>query len=627
MKATAVLSLLVALVCCRAVLGQVSVKSQDRPPPAQLPAKNPEQNRIQEIEQAAIQREAIERVSRYVTRAAEFKGLEARTLTVIRIADVLWDLDPDSARKEFLRVYDSLKAVLPSEQDKSAESRELGLQLARLSSSLISLLARHDTALAGKLKPLGSPSDGNAFVRMGQINNAMRLLGAENNLTKAVDTVEAALGAELGREVSSLMLFLQELRAKDAAAANRLFMGALQRLRTQRLIDPETLMLLGTYLFGDPRLIGSEEARTTVRRVQIDNLLVVNLAADRPGIPEELVGAYLAVAVEVLYNAEPEPRKRPSYYVLAYQLYARVERISPNLIPMLQQAMAYLLQDVPQTLTEALARTSMSTPTSESELDVAGTIKHVEQILGTRLRDEAYLKIASSLFHKGNLSGARQIVARIDDLGVKARITNLIGSAEAINAVTEGNLLDAEALASKLMPRVETALVWLEIAHARIKKDYKPLGREAIDASVAMSASLDPEAQPLILLMASSELARVDSQGALSMLNDAARLLDTDKTTRGSWAKLWRQTIDVGRTSRSFLVQRRGLPADWGSCIRELSKVDSQQAESAALTVKCEDVAGDFLVVMASEAINGARQAQQKLKSKPEFQTDRKTPG
>jgi len=565
-----------------------------------------------DFEQRRMQ--AILRARSFVERLFEFRDLEARTLTLIKMGRLLWEHDEPYARQIFIRTYESLKSLAPADDRQkplTPEADRMKAKLADLSSTLIATLSSYDAALAQKLTVIGGGSQSNTILKINELSLALQLLKIEDNPTKAIELGERALRGDLSQASANIMFLLQELRLKDEAAANKLFLRALQNISAQSIVPARALMNLGTYIFANPQLIRANGSNV-IRYTMVGNALVANLSGDWPNVPPVIVKAYLNTAIEILLRPPSDLGEKSHYYAIGYQLITKAERFAPELLPKLRLALNHLSPDVPPIMTQPSTYAHLEKTGAEGDLDLAAAVSQTDKIPDERVRDLTYFRMAHSQFIKGDLAGARSLAERMKDLTIRSRVINLINSSEVVKAVERDEIALAQEIVSKLVKSDECALAWLEVGHAWAEKGDYSMAREAISEAVKAAISIDIGKRPFILLVGAKVIARFDEIDALSMLNDTVKAFNAGESTRDLWSRLWRQEVKMENISRSFTLPRKSIDGGLASVFGKLASINSQRTEEAALTLKPEQIAGEALVGLASVILEEIKIAETK---------------
>ena len=172
------------------------------------------------------------------------QALRARTMT--RIADILWNTDPEQGKGLFRRAWEAAEVA---DREKK-ESRNVRRQV-------LGVIARRDRALAEEfLQKMKDEQDAvkidNAKRNLWALNEAaQQRLDLAESLLRAGDIERALQFADpvLSGVTISTLDFLTQLRDKDPAAADRRYAALLAASGGNMLADANTVSLLSSYLF------------------------------------------------------------------------------------------------------------------------------------------------------------------------------------------------------------------------------------------------------------------------------------------------------------------------------------------------------------------------------------------
>lgn len=604
----------ILLLLCNSVAAYQAGPSQTKPS-----ASDPGEE-IERIRQRML---LTSRVYRLVDAAFNFKDFEAKTLTLIRLADIFWESEPEYAHQIFIKTYDDLKSLTPSENETttaSVETRKLRARLTYLSSMLIATLLRHDSASANRMKVIGTDTASDPTLKNMKLNSALYLL-ANDDTSKAVELAKQALVGDISNEAPSIVYFLRQLRSKDEATADQLFTVALARLAAQPIVDAKALMILGTYVFASSLDDGiSDEPSMRIQYIRIYKYLVINLASSRLNVPVPLVKSYIDSAVDVLWRGSYSAAQKPSFYIIGYQLAPHVEHYAPELIPKLRLAMSGLISDVPRELTDPSTYAPLARPAQEPNLE--GLTDYIEKMSDERLRESTYFRVAHSFFYRGDLANARKAAEKIRDFSLRSRLINLITYSETIKEISKDDLPSASEMASKMRPSTESALAWLELGCAYAAKDFQSLARDAINAALKASESADP-GSPFISLMAANLMARFDKFDAFTLLRLSVKGFNKIEGSPEPMSELWRPEVQVSNVSRRFSLPRKLVNNDLRSSFYGMVTYDLQQVEEVATSLKQEPIASEAILALAAATVKEVKELDAIMKTKEAKQNRR----
>ncbi|HEV7796536.1 MAG TPA: hypothetical protein VGO73_00145, partial [Pyrinomonadaceae bacterium] len=246
--------------------------------------------------------------------ARTFSDQKLRARTLSRIADALWEADPEQGRALFRKAWDAAEVGDQESARRTEEDRQRQqggnanapfalVQPPDLRSEVLRLAAKRDRALGeellDKLKEArkqeatdatapgrSDPFDTSAAVKQ-RLRLANQLLDAD--VERALQFADPALGTITMDGLN----FLSFLREKNPAAADQRYARLLAIAEVDLKSDANTISLLSSYLFTPHLFVTFEpEGGQSSSRM--------NQPAPPPEVAPELRNAYLRVAAQVL---------------------------------------------------------------------------------------------------------------------------------------------------------------------------------------------------------------------------------------------------------------------------------------------------------------------------------------
>ncbi len=563
----------------------------------QQPSNRKRQPHSVEINIATQQRQqAVLTVQGFADRSLKFQDIKAKVRTLAGLADLLWKEDRDYAQKLFLTAYSSLSLneLKTSKSDLSAD------ELSSLRKEVITRVASHDPALARRLIDSSSTNASNTTAsERAQIN--LRSAGSliKENPEEAVKFAERSLQ---GGVQERMLGFLFELRHKDEAIANKLYIETLDNLIVQPVIDINILLTLGAYVFTSPNIDSADPSLyRAVDVVAVGNHLVVNISAERSNISPDVVRAYLNVATIILTRPVSDREQKQLFYIAGYQLLPHLQRFIPDRASQLIEAMQLLIPDVPSTMTETSSYIGLGV---EKKPDVSDVIREIDSTLDEGQHDLKCLTATYDLYRTNDLSGAYSIAVKTKNLATRIQLINVIKFAEAARSLEQGDFLTAEEGATSLPLSVERIVLWLGIGHARGEKGDRSGSVEAINNAIKDTRRIEDGRKSTFTLAAAGELAKYDLPSAIQVLNEAIRIFNgqEDEALRDVRLLGLEQKVEAlnGQTWRYFPLHMKGIRYGFDRALPPVAMGDSDGAISAVLNLKNEDALGQGLVALAA---------------------------
>src|SRR5262249_14703497 len=127
---------------------------------------------------------------------------------------------------------------------------------------------------------------------------------------------------------------------------------------------------------------------------------------------------------------------------------------------------------------------------------------------------------------KEDLHAAKAIAGEITDLQAREKLQILLGFEEAVKLLDRGRLDDAAAVAARLSPGIERAILWLAIAHKQLEGGNAKLAATTFTWSLAEANRLQDPRRAVLILRASADLARFDPLLASQTLTEAIHVFN-----------------------------------------------------------------------------------------------------
>jgi len=392
----------------------------------------------------------------------------ARALAQTEVADAVWFLDQDLAKK-LLR--DSIGLTLPSESDQpKSRSRAVGappripapLEMAGAAVRFrILQVAHRDQALAKELSSLvidklGGPEGHSTFADLAQSAIATGdSEAAENYLTQAINADPSQIDAsiEIGR-----------LATKDRDAADRLILAYIDRLRS-------TPLSLGN---------GSEQrvffALASLVLLPKSNLGApgVNIRSTSPAVIRE----YVVYTIELLSQRTPEELRGARGYLIA--MWPLVQQYAPEL-----RQQFFDLE-----LRSRAAGEDLSLPTPNS-IEQEYKEKFDKQVNKELESDQPDAVVIQRAIGQGDFSKARKMIDKLRDGPQKTELAETCNVQQAISLANQGDIPGAQKLAGSLAKAASILKVFPVIAGKCAANNDDACARESVNQAVSQLKKTD----------------------------------------------------------------------------------------------------------------------------------------
>jgi TonB family protein len=511
------------------------------------------------------------------------RDIKAKSIGVARMADVVWSQDEPYARSLFEKALS-----VTSNGEGNADTK----LLSALRRRVIVILAHRDSEWAKQLID-GSARSGDSVqdstVRSGMnVSAAQSLLEADPDL--AVKFAERSLG---GGITPAFLEFELNLRKTNPAAADALFLQALASLGQEQTPSIGSLHLLGLYLFTAPNLLDSDVYAIT----RVGDIMVPNIAAQRPEAPSALVREYLRTSGTMLWRSASDQTQNQPSYALAYLLLPKAMMVAPDLARPIEAAMSAIVAGVPPNMAQESAYKYMnSVPANADErLDIA------EKKPDQESREVAYLDLAQWAWRKGDFKTARVANGRITNLELSRKVDVLIRFGEGVSSIKHDprQVAQAWATANTLPQGIERAILFLSLAAAKAKSGDSVQAEEAVDSALKASRSVDDARRPFLMLIAAADLADLHSSAAQVVLPQAIK--DLNSFEDGSYSPLdWSQNLQSGPLLARFSLETSNVDYNFGKAFHRAVAANLENGIATAEELKSENFRAQGFVEVAS---------------------------
>jgi TonB family protein len=462
------------------------------------------------------------------------------------------------------------------------------MALSALHRRVIALIARGDPEWAKQLIDSAAKREaqdhGSKSFNSASIRTALDLL--EDDSPVAVQFAERSLK---GSVPLGFLDFVLTLRKKDESEANRLFLQALNFLSQQPAVDIKEFHTLGVYLFTAPDLLDSDYHAIT----RVENILVPNITAERPGVPKALVRAYLATAADILWRMTPDVEQQKFSYALCYMLLPKSRNVASDLTVKFDAVMEALTPQVPTGLTSESAFRYMKPSATTAEEKLAKAENQQDQ----ESRDTAYLEIALQAWRKGDFKTARIAQGRISDLESNQRLAAIIDFGDGAWTIKQdaSDLSKAEAMANRLPQGIERSILLQAIARIQAKGPNPNLMEETVDKALKSARSMSDGRRPFLLLTAAAQLATVKSAAVHIVMADTIK--DFNSFEESALTGLdWAQSVQIGPLKARFPLDVAKVDFGFNEAFRVVAFADPEAAMARAEEIRHEKLRAQSLV-------------------------------
>lgn len=560
------------------------------------------------VNNAAAERAARERrataLSLLVTLADDvrsFTDQRLRARTQARIADAIWDADPDQGRALFRRAWDaaeladqeSARRLEEDRKRQQADNGSVALTLPPdLRSEVLRLAAKRDRPLGeellDKLKEArkleatdtATPVRTDPFDTPASLRQRLRLANQllETDVERAMQFADPALVTVTMEGLN----FLSFLRDKNPAAADQRFARMLAIAEGDLQADANTVSLLSSYVFTPHLFItflrdGGQQASQMSQR------------SGPPDVSAELRSTYLRVAAQILLRPLPPPEQDHSTSGIQGKF-----QVIKRLMPLFEQ---YAAKETAEQLRGELASLGQGTeqdvrddndsflrqgisPDQKAEDREKSLLDRIERARTSTERDALYLQLATLAAGKGDMR-ARDFAEKIDDIELRKKAKPFVDVTLAMQVVEKKDTEKALTIARNgELSHIQRVWVLTQVAKLLPKTDHEK-ALEIIEEAGTEARRIDgsdPD-RPRALIAVANAYVATEPAHAWEMLPEIAKAANSADGFTGEDGRLVVRLQTKGMTS----VRTSGIDDfNLNGIFRDLTKENYTQAVQLA---------------------------------------------
>jgi len=392
--------------------------------------------------------------------AARFNDQTLRARTQARIADVLWNADPEKARTLFRKAWDAAEAIDQENQRKLQE--EIAQQKAKNAGSaavsgppnvrgeVLRLAARRDRALGeeflAKMKAqtqqdateAADKARSNSFDAPEAASQRLELarqLLSTGDVKTALQFADPVL-VSINRDALD---FLSYLREKDSESADRRYAALLGIAAANLQSDANTVSLLSSYLFTPHTFVIFDGNGSSVSSTSRNN--------GPPDVAPELRNAFFRAAADILLRPMAPPGQDQSStgvqgkYLMLKRLLPLFEQFAPretaDAVRTQMEALSNAVSEEARKADTDTLREGIRPPLKPEEREKA-LLDRIDRAKTADERDLLYMQLAR-LFTDTDETRARDYVEKIEDSELRQKVRAYIDATMVMSAVNKKN--------------------------------------------------------------------------------------------------------------------------------------------------------------------------------------------
>lgn len=614
---------------------ETSTKTVSQPQTPAAPAKPAATSKASKANSAAaklkIEQQKALGISLLVSLANDARNYSDQTLrarTLSRIADALWEPDPEQGRALLRKAWDAAEVADQESARRTEEARQREqaatkatvpiIQLPDLRSEVLRLAARRDRALGEELldkltaarkqevTEASSPAPTNLLSTPAAIRQRLRLAGQllDTDVERAIQFADPALGTITMDSVN----FLSLLRDKNPATADQRFRRLLAVAAADVRSDANTISLLSSYLFT-PHLFVTFSADGGQSSSSI------NQRTPPPEVAPELRSSFFRVAAGVLLRPSPSREQDRSssglqgkFLVIKRMLPLFEQYASKEIAQQLRSEMSVLGQGVEEDVRDMDDEYPIQrgiTPDRKPEDVEKSLLDKIDRAKTSEERDALYMQLANRGAQRGDMR-ARDFTEKIEDSELRKQARPYVDMSLARNAVQKKDSEKALILATKgELSHIQRVWVQTEAAKVLLATD-RERALEIIAEATAEARRIDVSAadRPRALVAVATAFLNIDRARAWEMMLEVAKASNSAEGFSGEDGRVEMRLQSKNMTSlHSSSVDEFDLP----SVFRVLSQENATQAIEIARSFEGEAPRAAALIAIARTLLSEAK--------------------
>jgi len=514
-------------------------------PPAKTTAAKSELSAEAELELKERRSKARALLVSLSSDARTFRDETLRARSLARIADALWQVDPEQGRLMFRKAWEAAE-VADLESDKKVQE-EIRIQKSRTGGGyvindppnvrreVLRLAARHDRTLGEefleklkiqKLEAATSatekPNPNNLSEAMNQRLSVARELIQNGDMERALQFAEPVLALV----TMESMNFLTQLREKNATVADARYAALLASSTNNPQADANTVSLLASYIFT-PHLYIVFTGSSTASSQSSSTITPAPVAP-------ELRNAFFQTAAAILLRPLPAPGQPDQTSAGLDGKYLVIKRLLPffeqSAPPGMVESLRGHMSALNAIVSEGARRydddsLNMGMKSEKPAADREQTLlDRLERAKTSTERDSVYIQLVHLAGRTGDLR-AREYASKIEDTEVRKQVQAYVDASLALYFIEKKMTDQALEMAHKGdLTTIQKTYVLTQVAKLLAKTD-KDKATEVVDEAATQARRIDvsdPDL-PRALVAVANALKLIDSARAWDAAFDAVK--------------------------------------------------------------------------------------------------------
>jgi len=605
---------------------QPATKTPANEQPAVAPAKNAaaDSKAARDAEAARLLAERRGQArSLLISLAADARNFSDQTLrarTQARIADALWDVDPERARTMFRNAWDAaeiadadgqrrMREEAQRQKDKTGNSAIVAPP--NLRGEVLRRAARRDRALGeeflAKLKvekqqEATEASEGSRAAMDTPTAISQRLTLARQLLDADVERALQFADPVLATVTTDGLDFLSSLRDKDAAAADQRYAAMLGNAAANIQSDANTVALLSAYLFTPHMYVTfSGGGASSMSRVQ---------GSPPPNVAPELRALFFRAGADILLRPLAPPGQDQSTsgvegkYMVIKRLMPLFEQFAPRetteAMHAQMEALSTAVSEEARKRDDDSLREGIQPPRKSEDVE-QGLLDQIDHAKTPAERDRLYLQLARISAGKADMR-ARDYVEKIDDGELRQSAKAFIDTTLVMRSVDKKDTKQALELA-RIGELSHVHRVWLltQVSKLLLKTDREKALALLDDAApeAARIEKSDADHPRALLAIANVRLA-LDRKRAWDEIFDAIKAANSAESFTGEDGR-----IIIGLQTKGMnSIRASGAPDfDVAGVFTDLAKEDYTRAVDLARSFERDAPRSSAVIAIARSVL------------------------
>jgi hypothetical protein len=474
------------------------------------------------------------KIDLYLTKIRTYQDRLIRGKTIIELNLLLWECNEINAKQAFLEFWQSLTSEIESAKNQKKnlatnsqeELKELNYLINNnilLKQVLISKLKYLDSTLASQLSKHFTKEE-KAYTDFLSIEGF-----DQNSLSEQqINSIRIALKNIPSSEAIS---FLYGLRQKNEKIADNLYAELFYNLRNNTQFSFNDLMIIGTYLYRSRfDIYNNHISSYSYNYLPARGILVVDLTSERPDSNKNLRIEYLKLTSRLLSIPGTTNLDKTQRYVFGRIMLNHSYTDAPEISTQMLQALQIHFEGVFESYKDESFYQMLNKINNFSESDsIEKNIEDIEKTTGSNERDDKAIRLANSLYEKGQYEKVEKVADYISDINKKDKLLDITRFSKAQKKIENRENENIEAVIRTInSPSLKALLIIQLLKFSQKPKDFtNDLLLQNVYKAIEYARKSNDEFSPLIILSATKFFSENDNQLNYDLINTVVAKLNS----------------------------------------------------------------------------------------------------